>query len=286
MIREVPVDPTWGPIISEERSMKKFDLWDEMGVYAVFGGVDWERYKKHEVERKPGEEDLEWVSEKYYFNYTGRRKWGWMPIPGTNLTGSRIVVKGAIDGNNGKQVSELEVLVRKYIFETVLWLRKNVPGFENAYLFFISPYLGGRGGPCIKGEYTLTIEDLKEGRRFNDVMHVYFLENLVIQNRTNFSQTINPEGCDIPFRIMLPKNVNGLLVVGRGASFIRRGHDPQVRDRNNLYLLGEEAGIAASIAVKNSVTPRNINVKELQTILLKKGFRLGDDNRLKELELI
>jgi hypothetical protein len=48
---------------------------------------------------------------------------------------------------------------------------------------------------------------------------------------------------------------------------------------------GEEAGIAASIAIKNNIAPRNLNVKDLQRTLLKKGFYLGDKARLKELEL-
>ena len=60
-----------------------------------------------------------------------------------------------------------------HIFEYVERCRQNVPGCENAYLLFIAPYLGCMGGPCIDGEYTLTVHDCRAGKRFNDVIYVY-----------------------------------------------------------------------------------------------------------------
>jgi hypothetical protein len=159
----------------------------------------------------------------------------------------------------------------------VQFFKKHVPGFENAYLYLVSPYLGGRGGPCIEGEYTLTIEDLKEGRRFNDVLYIYFLDT--------WAHKVSPEGCDVPYRMFLPKKIDGLLVTGRGASYIRRGHDPQIRARVNLLAWGHIAGLAAALAIKNKVTPRNINVKELQKKMLKEGYYLGDEKRLEELKI-
>ncbi|MBC8235360.1 FAD-dependent oxidoreductase [bacterium] len=49
--------------------------------------------------------------------------------------------------------------------------------------------------------------------------------------------------------------------------------------------MGQAAGIAAALCVKNNVAPRNLNAKELQRILVQYGCPLGDEARLKELGL-
>ena len=56
-----------------------------------------------------------------------------------------------------------------------------------------------------------------------------------------------------------------------------------IRGRINLMALGHETGIAAALAAKKNIAPRNLDVKEFQRILLKEGFYLGDKARLKEL---
>ena len=48
---------------------------------------------------------------------------------------------------------------------------------------------------------------------------------------------------------------------------------------------GEAAGVAAAMAVQDGVAPRNIDVKKLQRHLIQQGFYLGDEARLKELDL-
>jgi hypothetical protein len=49
--------------------------------------------------------------------------------------------------------------------------------------------------------------------------------------------------------------------------------------------MGEAAGTAAALAVKDGVSPRQLDVKKLQRKLLEAGFYLGDEARLKELGL-
>ena len=94
-----------------------------------------------------------------------------------------------------------------------------------------------------------------------------------------------PEGYDVPYGILLPKNIDGLLVTGRGASWERRGHDPAFRERSNMMALGEATGRAAAIAAADDVAPRRIEVHKLQHAMLKSGYYLGDEARLTELGL-
>jgi len=118
------------------------------------------------------------------------------------------------------------------------------------------------------------MEDVKAGRRFPDVLYIF--------------DHVEPGGAylgkwtDFPYRAMLPKKVDGLLAVGRSASCIP---DTLLRSRPMVMHMGQAGGTAAALAVKNHVTPRELNVKELQETLLDEGFYPGDRARLKELGL-
>jgi hypothetical protein len=94
------------------------------------------------------------------------------------------------------------------------------------------------------------------------------------------------EGYDLPYRMMLPKGLDNLLVVGRGSAYVRRGHDPATRARVTQFHLGQVAGMAAALAVRAGTSVRALDIKTLQRDLLRQGFFLGNEARLRELGLI
>jgi hypothetical protein len=306
VIRETPSEPGWDPVIQASRLDDRYPLWDEMGLYFRIGGVDWQEYGS--FRERGGElsaDDASWAREtlrdpdQYPPGLIPPLRRAWLRgeyrnvvhLDGVRIgplslnfsrdrdgqTGGRAVAFGAIDSGDGTQVSELEAALRTFIFETVQFLRTNVGGFGQAHLLAVSPYLGARGGPHIEGEVTLTPEDLRKGSRFDDVLYVYFLEGTLGRG--------SAEGCDVPYRALLPREIDGLLVTGRGAAYLRRGHDPCFRARPNLMLLGQATGTAAALAAEQSASPRHVDVKALQRKLLGEGFYLGDEARLKELGL-
>ena len=79
--------------------------------------------------------------------------------------------------------------------------------------------------------------------------------------------------------------IDNLPVVGRGASYIRRGHDPGTRARITQFHLGQVAGTAAAFAVRDGVGVRKLHVPLLQQELLAQGFFLGETERLSDLGL-
>lgn len=85
--------------------------------------------------------------------------------------------------------------------------------------------------------------------------------------------------------MIVPRKVDGLLVTARGASWVRRGHDPSFRGRRQMMSFGQATGIAAALACKQDVAPRHLDLKALQHALLAEGFYLGDAKRLAELGL-
>ncbi len=183
-----------------------------------------------------------------------------------------------VNVGDARHISLIESEVRRRIFEFTLRCRQKIPGCENLYLQYVAPFFGSRGGPCIEGEYALTMQDCYEGKHFDDVIYVY--------GEAHALREICPKGeclwTDVPYRVMITKGMDGLMAVGRSASGIP---DTLLRIREAVMYMGQVGGTAAAMAAKSGVEPRNLDVKQLQKKLLAAGFYLGDEARLAELGL-
>jgi len=180
----------------------------------------------------------------------------------------RTRVNGRFHPGDGLALSRIDQKMRAYIYEFAAFMRKRVPGFENSYLLMISPFTHSRGGKSVVSEHVVTVEDVQNSARFDDAVLIFY---------AGF-----PGGCDVPYRALVARDVDGLLAAGKSA--VKRG--PQMRVRHVAQLMGQAAGIAAALAVKHGVEPRHIDVKELQRILHELGTDLGPQERLKELGLV
>ena len=206
------------------------------------------------------------------------------------ILGALVGIWGPKDGKNvetsgsASVMNKLEVASRIYIFETAQFLRKYVPGFEESYLHFVAPYFHARGGRSIVSEYSLTMKDVEEERRHDDVIFVATKPEL--KNRLTGEQVWGYRGIktfDFPYRQLLPRKIEGLLAAGRSAII----QPPVTRVRWMVFLMGQAAGAAAALAVKRDVVPRELNVKELQSLLYNKyQVPLGGKKRLREIGII
>jgi flavin-dependent dehydrogenase len=156
---------------------------------------------------------------------------------------------------------------------------------------YIAPHLGLRQGRQILGDYELTLGDQIAGRRFPDVVafckahydnHAYDYENESEASAVwvwLLGQWRTPYGCEVPYRCLLPRGVEGLLVGCRAISITQDAHH-MLRMQRDMQRLGIAAGVAAALAVKAGVTPRQVNVAELQAVLAQLGsFREADRPR-------
>jgi len=187
-------------------------------------------------------------------------------------------------------MNELETRCRVFVFETSLFLKRRMPGFEDSYLHFVSPYFHARGGRAIVSECPLTQRDVEQTPRKDDVVFIIFKRE---PERHGKAYPLDVTGDDVygytpisafdfPYRQLLPQKVEGLLAAGRSAIV----QPPAMRNRWMVFMMGQAAGAAAGLAVKNSVTPRDLNVAELQRLLHHEyQVPLGDSGRLKELGL-
>ena len=256
-----------------------------MGIFAVWGGIDCDAYEKKQREpveievRKLG--DLGWVKTGPGLNinflddvkYFDRK---------AGIAGMRIQLirpDSDYDPGNGRHISQLEQGIRRYILDTAQYFRKHVPGFKNAYVLRIAPFLGTRGGPCIDGEHTLTSEDCRQARLFDDVMYRITFHPVVKQHLAKYGEV---RWTDVPYRVMIPKNVKGFMAVGRSASSIP---DTLLRNRIAIMHMGQAGGVAAALAARDGISPGDIAIGEFQENLLEAGFNLGDRARLRDLGL-
>ena len=149
-------------------------------------------------------------------------------------------------------------------------------------LLFCAPTLGLRESRQIIGEYLITLDDLFFNQGFPDTLgkgrahydnHArdYANENRHAQVYAditgNWQTTLT---CDVPYRSLLPRRLEGLLVAGRCISMT---HDAMacLRMQKDMQRIGEAAGIAAALAVRDGVTPREVSVPDLQQELIKSG---------------
>jgi len=154
---------------------------------------------------------------------------------------------------------------------------------DETRLLYIAPIIGLRQSRQIIGEYQLTLADEVSGRRFEDVIsytvahydnHGHDYENdsddaaLWVWALGNWGKVF---GCEVPYRCMIPKNVDGLLLACRAISMTYDAH-MEFRMQKDIQRLGEVAGIASAMCAKSGITPREIDIKEFQAILKERGF--------------
>lgn len=170
-------------------------------------------------------------------------------------------------------LTKAEIEVREYVFELYDFLRENIDGFQNACLLSTAAEIGIRESRKLVGEYVLNKDDLVSCKMFEDSIALGNYD-IDIHNPEGggTSHYYFPEGeyYSIPYRSLLPKEITNLLVAGR---CISETHEAQASTRilPIVCCLGEAAGLAASLAIKESISPKNVNIQELHALLKKNG---------------
>ena len=182
-----------------------------------------------------------------------------------------------VNGVNGTDPGSLthgEIEGRKQIHDIQKYLIDYVPGFENAYFLKTAPFLGIRETRRIDGHYTMTREDVLGCRHFDDAIAVASYP-LDIHHPQGGGCTL--EWCgdcyDISYRSLIPQKVKNLIVAGRCISATHEAMSA-IRVMAPCMAMGEAAGRAAKMAVRQGIQPADINVKQLQRELLDKGAYL------------
>lgn len=150
-----------------------------------------------------------------------------------------------------------------------LWKEK-VPGFENSYYITSGPYIGIRESRRIAGQYVLTEHDIRDEKKFADAVATgcWYLD-LHPNYATAGSANVKPGGLggldgyqpdhyDIPYRSLLPKKVENLLVAGRCHSATRLAQSSS-RVTATAMAMGQAAGVAAAMAAEGRKTVQELD---------------------------
>ena len=177
---------------------------------------------------------------------------------------------GPMNGADADDLSRGETEARLRIYEDFASKQAKHPELADARVVETPPLLGVRQTRFIEGEYKLTARDAIEGRRFDDVVAI---SSAPIIHYYGYRRYLEHEGYDIPYRCLVPKQIDGLLVAGRCISSEQQPYESH-RSMVPIMAIGQAAGAAAALCAREGLTPRRLNVPLLQEMLLAQGAEL------------
>jgi hypothetical protein len=183
-----------------------------------------------------------------------------------------------INGTSAEDLSLGAIKGRKLVEQQVLFLRKYVPGFKDVHLVHSGDQIGIRETRRIVGDYILTADDFLKARSFVDniARNAYFIDIHLANSEGKMTIKHLPKGQShgVPYRCLLPKGINNLIVAGRSVSSDRVVQG-SLRVMPNCFAMGQAAGTAAAMASSRGVGFRGIDVASLQKSLIDQGAWLG-----------
>jgi hypothetical protein len=166
------------------------------------------------------------------------------------------------DGLDVETLTRVEVEARLRLWDQVQDMRKKA-GQESIYLSKTATCIGVRETRRIVGEYVVTERDAIDGTRFPDVIAISSNPMPEYHGARYF---FKHEGFDIPYRSLVPKKVDGLVLSGRCIS-CEQGPFQSARSMAPAMAVGHASGCAAALAATTGVPPRKLDVKALQKLL-------------------
>ena len=195
-----------------------------------------------------------------------------------NVTQIRNAAGLAMDGTDAMQFSAGEIEGRRQVADYFRFLRDRVPGFESSYILDIATQVGIRETRRVVGRYMLTGQDVLGCADFEDTIGVngWPLEQHVAGDvKWTWPPIPGSRGYNqLPYRMLLPPDIDNLLVAGRCASMSPDAQSA-ARVSGACFVMGQAAGTAAALATGGQCEPARIDTGALQSRLEVDGAWLG-----------
>ena len=197
------------------------------------------------------------------------------PIPNVlHFNTTRVVKKNP---TSAEDVTAAEILARRQVYEIYDFMKKHADGLEDSFLMMTASEIGVRESRMIVGDHVLTEEECKQCITFEDAIAA-----------CNYDIDIhNPEGAGtshyyfgegeyytIPYRSLIPRGVENVLVAGRCISS-DHGAQASYRIMPVVCCIGEAAGTAIGLLAQQKISVRALNVGALQSVLKQNGAYIG-----------
>lgn len=173
-------------------------------------------------------------------------------------------------------LSRAEAEARRQVYEVVDFLKKNSRAFRDAILISVASEIGVRESRKLVGMHVITEEELFACTKFEDSIA---LGNYDIDihspdgTGTRIRKFDRDKYYTIPYRSLLPKEYDNLLVAGR---CISTTHEAQssVRIMPICASMGEAAGVAIAEAVRSGSNAHTLDIKAVQKALVNYGAQI------------
>ena len=170
------------------------------------------------------------------------------------------VWSGSLFGMNGLNPEELtkaEIITREHVIKLANFLKKNLQGFEKTRIEYTSTQVGVRETRRITGGILPSLSEIKTSKFYDTVAKPYIDSEM-----------------RVPYRSIVPQGVENLLVAGRCIS-AQQDAMVQLRLIPACLVTGQAAGTAAALALRENITPRQLDVSLIQKTVTKQGMNLG-----------
>ena len=162
-------------------------------------------------------------------------------------------------------LAKAELEVRRRMARAVELFRQYVPGCENAFMARTSPKLCIRRGRRIECDYDITLDDVLEGRHFDDEVMVYGFHDSAPRLQIADGGTYG-----IPYKALLVKGIENLYACGM---MITSNHDAHMSTRNTVCCMGQGQGAGTAAAL---CAARNLGSRDLRYSTLRDALEKGD----------
>ncbi|MEP4981487.1 FAD-dependent oxidoreductase [Ascidiaceihabitans sp.] len=195
--------------------------------------------------------------------------WGAVHDSG-EMTYMNLIHLAGCDGTDPDSMTRFEIEGRKQAMHAIEGLRHYTPGCQDVRLRNFGMSIGIRDTRKIDAVYNMTEADVRGEARFDDSIGIYpeFIDGYGILILPTTGRYMH-----IPYRSMLPKGVQNLIVAGRATGGDRVAH-AATRNMACCAVAGQGAGVAAAWSVKTGVGFHNIDVPTVQKMIVAQGVRI------------
>ncbi|WP_422033271.1 FAD-dependent oxidoreductase [Roseovarius sp.] len=169
---------------------------------------------------------------------------------------------------NGRRMAELYLEA----------FRAHVQGYRDAWLLDTGTQIGVRESRRVTGDHMLTEEEVLGGARFADAIGAcaWPVEEHGADRATRWVWLPDGSYYQIPWRCLLPRGIDGLVMAGRCVSATHVAQ-ASLRVAGTCFAMGEAAGIGAALATeRHGGDLRALDVQALRAELAERGAYLGD----------
>lgn len=180
----------------------------------------------------------------------------WLKTPTPGVVWCNAPHLTGFDGTDPASLTQADFEARDRIEAAVELTRRTLPGFERCYILDVAQQIGVRQTRLLEGEYVVTLDDIKQRRHFNDS---------VARGRDYYT----------PYRALLPRHVEQLLVAGRHYSATPAAQRVS-REIPPCMAMGQAVGVAAALALQDGRSVREVAPRDIQARMRALGADPGD----------